>query len=247
MMDTLLSIGLSHQGAMLRRMDVIANNIANASTTAFKRERVVFQDYLFTMKGEGPKELRDVRMVLDYGVVPDMSKGEFIMTRNPLDVAMENEGFMVIQSDEGERLYTRNGNFRINIDGELTTQTGQRVLGVNDQPIRINPDDTNIIITEDGTMRSDLGDIGQIQMVQFANYQGLERRGDSLFATEREELPPAELRLVQGALEGSNVNPIEQVTSMINVLRSYQSMERSLNTYSEQQDRAIDRLSQVQA
>ncbi|GER03033.1 hypothetical protein JCM17846_07150 [Iodidimonas nitroreducens] len=90
-MDTLLSIGLSHQGAMLRRMDVIANNIANASTTAFKRERVVFQDYLFTMKGEGPKELRDVRMVLDYGVVPDMSKGEFIMTRNPLDVAMENE------------------------------------------------------------------------------------------------------------------------------------------------------------
>ncbi|WP_149999355.1 flagellar basal-body rod protein FlgF [Iodidimonas gelatinilytica] len=246
-MDTLLSVGLSHQGAMMRRMDVIANNIANASTTAFKRERVVFQDYLFEMKGEGPKDLRQVQMVLDYGVVPDMKNGELNPTNNPLDVALDKEGFMVVENDQGERLYTRNGKFQVSVAGELVTQTGERILGTNDQPIRINPEDVNIVISDDGTIRSDLGEIGQIQMIQFDNYQGLERRGDSLYFTDRPERPAVGLRLVQGALEGSNVNPIQQVTNMISVLRSYQSMERSLNDYSEMRDGAVDRLSRVQA
>lgn len=111
-MDTLLSVGLSHQGAMMRRMDVIANNIANASTTAFKRERVVFQDYLFEMKGEGPKDLRQVQMVLDYGVVPDMKNGELNPTNNPLDVALDNEGFMVVENDQASAFIHAMESFR---------------------------------------------------------------------------------------------------------------------------------------
>lgn len=135
----------------------------------------------------------------------------------------------------------------MSVAGELVTQTGERILGTNDQPIRINPEDVNIVISDDGTIRSDLGEIGQIQMIQFDNYQGLERRGDSLYFTDRPERPTVGLRLIQGALEGSNVNPIQQVTNMISVLRSYQSMERSLNDYSEMRDGAVDRLSRVQA
>lgn len=246
-MDTLLSVGLSHQDAMQRRMDVIANNIANASTTAYKRERVIFQDYLFTMEGKAPKALRDVRMVLDYGVLPDMEGGALQPTGNPLDVALDGEGFMVVENDQGDRLYTRNGKLHVSEAGELVTRDGARILGMNDQPIAINPEDVSITIADDGTIMSANGEIGQIQMVAFASYQGLERVGDSQFATNQQELPPQELRLVQGSLEGSNVNSIQQVTDMMTVLRSYQSMERSLNDYSEMRDRAIERLARVQA
>lgn len=246
-MDTILSVGLSHQDAMRRRMDVIANNIANASTTAYKSERVVFQDYLFNMEGKGPKALRDVQMVLDYGVLPDMKGGALQSTGNPLDIALEGEGFFVVENNQGDRLYTRNGKLGINDAGELVTQSGARVLGMNDQPIALNIDDALITISDDGTIITENGEIAQIQMTGFASYQGLQRRGDSMFATDQPELPPVNLRIHQGTLEGSNVNPIQQVTEMITALRSYQTMERSLSDYSDLRDRAIDRLASLQA
>lgn len=246
-MDTLLSVGMSHQAALNRRMDVVANNIANASTTAFKKERVVFQDYLFEMKGDAPRDLRQVSMVLDYGVVPDMRHGDIETTGNPLDIALDGEGFLVVQNDLGERLYTRSGALRIDQQGFLTTRTGELVIDQNNLPIAIAPDDVAIEIAENGQIRSKVGDIGQMQFVRFDRLEALERRGDALYANDAPELPVEGLRIVQGALEGSNVNAIEQVTEMITVLRSYQSMERSLNTYGEMRDRAVERLSRVEA
>ncbi|GAB4120573.1 MAG: flagellar basal-body rod protein FlgF [Rhodothalassiaceae bacterium] len=246
-MDTLLSVGMSHQAALTRRMDVIANNIANASNNAFKKERVVFQSYLFEMDGEAPRDLRRVQMVLDYGVIPDMRHGDIETTSNPLDLALDGEGFFVVQNDLGERLYTRSGALRLNAEGELVTRTGERLLGVNDLPIRIGAGDVTLEIAEDGTIRSAVGEVGQIRIVRFDDLNDLRRRGDGLYAIDAPELPPDGLRIVQGALENSNVNPIEETTAMIEVLRSYQSMERSLNSYGEMRDDAVRRLSRVEA
>ncbi len=246
-MDTLLSVGLSHQDAMRRRMDVIANNIANASTTAYKSERIVFQDYLFNMEGKSPKNLRDVRMVLDYGILPDMKAGALQSTGNPLDIALEGEGFFVVEDDQGNRLYSRSGKLGKNDAGELVTQSGARVLGTNDQPIMLDPDEAQITISDDGTITTENGEVARIQMIGLASYQGLARRGDGLFATEQPELPPQNLRILQGMLEGSNVNTIQQITEMMTVLRAYQTMERSLSDYSDLRSSAIDRLARVQA
>ena len=247
-MDTVVSVGLSHQAALMRRMDVLANNIANASTTAFKAERVVFGDYLFTMQGDAPTSLRQVHMVLDRGVVPDFREGSIETTNNPLDLAIQGPGFLVVETDSGERLYTRAGVLTRNERGELTTPGGARVLDDADRPIVIEDTDVNIEITEEGRIRSGAGEIAKLKLVDFADHQSLERRGERLFFTDQPERPaPAGTRLIQGALEGSNVNAIEEITNMINVLRSYQSMERSLKSYSDMRDRAVERLSRVQA
>ena len=247
-MDTVVSVGLSHQAALMRRMDVLANNIENTSTTGFKAERVVFGDYLFTMQGDAPASLRRVHMVLDHGVVPDFRQGSIETTNNPLDLAIQGPGFLAVESDSGERLYTRAGVLTRNAQGELVTPNGARVLNDADRPIVIEGTDVNIEITEDGRIRSDMGEIAQLKLVDFADKQQLERRGERLFFTDQPELPaPAGTRFIQGALEGSNVNAIEEVTNMINVLRSYQSMERSLQSYSDLRDRAVERLSRVQA
>ncbi len=247
-MDTVVSVGLSHQTALMRRMDVLANNIANASTTAFKAGRVVFGDYLFTMQGDAPASLRQVHMVLDHGVVPDFREGSIETTNNPLDLAIQGSGFLVVETEGGERLYTRAGVLTRNERGELVTPSGARVLNDADRPIVIDATDINIEITEDGRIRSEMGEIAQLKLVDFADHQKLERHGERLFSTDQPELPaPAGTRLIQGALEGSNVNAIEEITEMINVLRSYQSMERSLKSYSDLRDRAVERLSRVQA
>jgi len=246
-MDTLLPVGLSHQSAMLRRMDVIANNIANASTTGFKSERVTFEDHLLTMEGNAPKELRDLHMVQDFGTRPILKEGAIETTDNPLDVALDGEGFLAVQGDNGERLFTRNGALQINAEGELAVASGEPVLGDNDQPIRIEQEDVDIQITEDGAISSRAGVIGELQLVRFDNSQALQRQGESLFATDQPAQPAEELRVVQGALEGSNVNSIKQVTDMINVMRSYQSMQRTLQDYGEMRDEAIERLPRIQA
>lgn len=246
-MDTLLSVGLSHQMAMLRRMDVIANNIANASTTAYKGERVTFQDHLFTMEGDAPKPLRDLRFVQDFGILSSMQEGPLSTTDNPLDVALDGPGFLVALAEDGTRLFTRNGALQVNAEGELALLTGEPVLDVDDRPIPIGQDDIDIKIAGDGTITSRAADLAQLQIVSFERPHELDRQGDSLFTTDQEEQPAPETSIVQGVLEGSNVNPIKQIADMINVMRSYQSMERSLNDYGEMRDRAVAQLPRLQA
>lgn len=246
-MDSVLSVGMSHQAATGRRMDIIANNIANASTTAYRAERVAFQDYLFEMDTKAPQALRELRFVLDYGIVPDMRQGAIFATGNTFDIALDGAGFLAVEGADGERLYSRAGSLLRNNEGDLTLQNGARVLGTNGQPIAIDDGDLPLEITADGTLRSGAGEIGRLMLVDFAGMKAMERRGDTLFATDQEELPPEGLRIVQGSLEGSNVNPIKEVTDMISVMRSYQSMERTLQSHGELRDEAIERLARVQA
>lgn len=246
-MDSVLSVGMSHQAAVGRRMDIIANNIANASTTAYRAERVAFQDYLFEMDVKAPSALRELRFVLDYGIVPDMRQGPITTTGNDFDIALDGDGFLVVEDANGERLYSRAGSLVRNADGELALASGARVLGVGGQGIVVEDTDTPLTIAPDGTLSSPRGELGQLLLVDFAEMKAMERRGDTLFATDQEALPPEGLRVVQGSLEGSNVNPIKEVTDMISVMRSYQSMERTLESHGELRDEAIERLARVQA
>jgi len=246
-MDSLLSVGISHQSAMLHRMDVIANNIANSSTTGFKGERVTFRDHLHSMDGNAPEQLRDLRMVQDFGSRAVMKEGPIETTDNPLDIALKGDGFLVVQGENGEELFTRNGALRINGEGQLAAASGQPVLDDNGQPIELAQEDVDIQITEDGRISSRAGVIGELQLVRFDNPQNLERQGDSLFSTDQASRPAEAVRVVQGALEGSNVDPVKQVTEMINVMRSYQSMQRTLQDYGDMRSDAIERLPRVQA
>lgn len=245
-MDSTLHVTLSHQVAMRRYMDLIANNVANMNTTAYRREKVMFQEYLSKMSGTENPSAAQVAFVQDYGVRRDFTQGPLVPTSNPLDIAMSGKGFFAVEREQLGRVdYTRNGHLRISDDGFLATETGDKILNIDDQPIPIGALDANIVIAADGTTSSNRGVLGRIKVVNFEDQQALEKVGEGYYRTEAEPLPATDYTLQRGMLETSNVNPILEMTDMINVMRSYQSISRLTDRYQELRTRGIEDLGRV--
>jgi len=244
-MDTTLYVGLSHQTALQRRLDLVANNIANMNTTGFQREDELFSDYLMKLDGAGGHRKRNVAFVLDQGVARDFSGGTLQQTDNPLDVAILGDGFFAVRNDLGQTRYTRNGQFTLNADRQLSMPTGELVLDTNGNPITFQPNDTGITITSEGQVSASSGPVAEIRVVDFANKAKLEKAGDTLYLTDEAEQPATDARLQQGTIELSNVNPVEEITDMLKVLRSYQASLRMIDDYEQLRGRAIRQLGQV--
>lgn len=246
-MDITSYVLLSHEQALRRRMDVTANNMANTSTVGFRREQPVFHEYV-NDRAEGPVDAaRNVSFVLDYGAVHDTRAGAFQVTGNELDVAIEGPGYLSVEAPEGGVAYTRAGALKVLEAGELATSTGQRILGDNGQPIAIPPDQTaGLRISEDGTIASPAGPLGRLTVTVFDDELAVSPRGDGLMAGEGGRvLAVAETRLRSGGVEGSNVQPIVETTSMVEILRSYQSSQRMSDALGDMRKRAIERLSRI--
>src|SRR3982750_1280900 len=187
MQNTLL-IGLSRQTALQRELDVVANNIANINTTGFKADGAVFGEFLQNRANSEPFSAsgQRTRMVLDSVSWHDMSQGTVQQTGGPLDVAIDGEGMLVVQTARGER-YTRNGALQINNLGEVVTLSGDKVLGENG-PIVLQLTDRDIAITKDGTIKVREGQSlnsdstrGKLRLVTFTDAQQLRKDGASRF------------------------------------------------------------------
>jgi len=245
-MDNTLYVGMSHQMALRRQMDLIANNIANMNTTGYKRENVIFQEYLEKLPSDEAPATRNVNFVLDYGVARDDQQGEFEPTGNPLDLAIAGKGFFAVQTPNGDRLFTRNGHFAISPDGFLATRDGNKVLGAGDQPIPLPATETDFIIRDDGTVSSNLGLKGRVQVVQFDDEQALTKAGDSYFKGEGGTPAPASrTQLKPGMVESSNVRPVMELTEMVRVLRTYQATSSMLDRFDDLERKSIERLGRV--
>lgn len=241
-MNNSIYIALSRQTGLFRNMDVIANNVANASTPGYKSDTMVFEDYLVNDKDRFPEKIafsRDARMTTDF------KDGVTTSTGRPLDVAIEGEGFFKVETPAGIR-YMRGGNLAFNKDREIVTPEGFKVLDEFGAPIKILEEDLNILISADGTIKTDQegqarGDMqirGRLGVVTFDNLQKMEKDGSGLFVTDQPELP-AEAKVVQGALEQSNVNSVVQITQMIEVNRSVASVSKFMSEMHELSRRAI--------
>ena len=151
-MENASLIGLSRQIALQRELDVVANNIANISTTGFKAEGVVFQEHLMPVASANQFSGTDRKLsyVQDRATWHDLSQGPIEQTGNPLDVALSGDAFLVVQTPRGER-YTRNGALQVNAAGELVTSEGYRVLG-DGGPIQLQNGDRDVSISTDGTL-----------------------------------------------------------------------------------------------
>lgn len=240
-MENSLLIGLSRQVALRRELDVIANNIANLNTTGFKGESVLFEEYLMPVAemDNFPRADRKLSYVQDWATVHDLKQGSVVQTGNPLDIALEGEGYFTIQTNEGEQ-YTRNGSFAIDLNGTLVTHEGRPVLGEGG-PIGFGPDDVDIAIAQDGTI-SVGGEIrDRIRVVEFDNPQALERKADNLFAGTGARASE-QTRVVQGAVEKSNVHPVVELTRMIEVTRTYDVVSRMVRQGDELRSKSIERL-----
>jgi flagellar basal-body rod protein FlgF len=255
-MENTLLIGLSRQTVLRRELDIVANNIANLNTTGFKADGAVFAEYLQTGANDEVFAAADRRMsfVQDSMTWHDMSQGGVQQTGNPLDIAIEGNGFLVVQTPRGER-YTRNGSLQINGQGQLVTGTGDQVLG-DSGPILFGTTDRDININADGTIRVREGASnvdsgrGRLRLVAFANPERLKKDGASTFAAPEGMLPqpPAiGMRVVQGAIEKSNVRSVVEMTRMIELTRAYSEVAGILHQQGELRRNAIDRLAEVPA
>jgi flagellar basal-body rod protein FlgF len=239
-MDNALMLALQTQRVLQRRLDVSANNLANLNTTGFKADDVLAEDVSTSARAEDAPF--DIRFVRDIGLVRDMGQGPIASTGNPLDLAIEGEGFFMVQGANGDRLYTRDGALSIAGDGRLVTSDGRAVLSSGGAPIQLDPQGESPSIGRDGVIRVAGVEAGQIGVVSFAAPGALEKVGDNLWSAQDQAAAPFEGVVVQGALEGSNVRPVNEITRLIEITRAYQSVSNIVANADELRRSAIERL-----
>jgi flagellar basal-body rod protein FlgF len=239
-------IGLSQQVAIHRSMDVIANNLANMATPAFKRESVQFEEYLTPVEASAEEGTGTVQLsfVIDRGTIRDLTEGRLENTGAPLDVAITGPGYFVVQTPEGER-YTRNGHFRLDETGRLVTDDGYPVQSEGGD-IAVTPEDGAITIAADGTISTPLNQVGRFRIVTFEDERALLKSGASLFIAENQQPQPVErIRLHQGMIEKSNVEPVIEIARMIEIMRAYHASADLTKTSQDILKQAIQRLGNV--
>ncbi|GAA0587442.1 flagellar basal-body rod protein FlgF [Rhizomicrobium electricum] len=244
-MDNVSLVSLSYELAAHRSIDVIANNIANMSTPGYKRESVKFEEYLQQLRpAQGQKGGQSLSFVKDAGVMHDMSAGRMEPTGSPFDLAIGGDGYFAVQTTAGER-YTRNGHFTLNQDGIIVTEQGDQLLG-DGGPITITADDGDITFGSDGTVTGRQGQLGKLRLVDFADSRALTKEGSSLYATTQTANPAANVTIAQGMLESSNVQPVVEISRMIEVMRAYEATSTLEKGSSDMKRQAVQKLGSVQ-
>jgi flagellar basal-body rod protein FlgF len=254
-MENALLVGLSRQMALTHELDIIANNVANIDTTGFKADNAVFGQYLMQHASDQTFSGRDRRVafVEDRSSWVDMSPGAVERTGNPLDVAVGDNAFLVVQNAQGQQRYTRNGAFAINSAGQLVTSGGDQVVG-DSGPVTfqatdhdVNISDSGIITVREGTSATD-SPRGKLQLVTFDQPQRLQKDGGSDFAAPNgvtaNPAPPG-THVLQGAIERSNVNGVAEMSRLIEITRSYTDIANILQQQSDQRRSALSQLSQT--
>lgn len=239
-MDNSVYIMLSRETALFRKMDTVANNIANMNTTGYQAEKMMFRDYLVD---DGNK--RKMAFTQDARSFHDVQPGSLDVTGNPFDVAVSGDGYFAVQTPAGTR-YTRAGNFQLDGNGQLTTVAGFPVLDQGGQPIQFDAEDKDVAISDNGTILVNGEERTQLNVVEFANREKLVPEGNTMFRADEAPLPPTNSRVMHGVLEKSNVEPIREIVEMTEVNRAvgstakfievaYDLQRKANNVYAQQQ------------
>ncbi|MGH6966578.1 MAG: flagellar basal-body rod protein FlgF [Phenylobacterium sp.] len=245
-MDNALYVGLSRQMVLRREMDIVANNIANADTSGFKVESLMTKEQpgppAFTLQGPKP-----VKFVSANGVARDFGQGGLHRTDAPFDLAIEGQGFFKINTKDGDR-YTRDGRFRTDDLGRLTTQDGQTVADEGGGEITVDLQKGQITVAQDGTVSQGSERVGKVGVFKFDTLSVLEKKGGNLLAntSNSQPAPAVDAKLRQGMLEESNVKPILEITRMIEVSRAYEQVTRMMDSQSELTRSTITRMGRLQ-
>ena len=234
-------LGLQSQRVLQRRMDAAANNLANISTNGFKADGVLLEEADQT-RAHADAAPREIRFARDIGTMHDMTQGPIAMTGNPLDVALEGDGFIMVQGPGGQTMYTRDGAFSITGEGRLVTSDGHAVLSSGGAPIVLDPQGESPSIGRDGAIRVAGVEAGRIGVVSFTAPGALTKVGDNLWDAHGQASGEFQGVVLQGAIEGSNVRPVLELTRLIEISRAYQSAAKIVSNTDELRQRAIQQL-----
>ncbi len=222
-----------------RQLEFINRNIANLNTISYKKERTAFRSFISSSPGPFNAS---TRVFVDPGITikTDFSEGRLIHTGNSLDLAIKGRGFFVL---EGNR-YTRRGDFQLDSEGYLVNYRGVKVLGANSKPIKIPAGKINI--SSDGTITVDNKSVGKLKIVEFPDESKLIKVGDSLFVTNMQQQPvESDSEVVQGALEGSNINIVKEMALMIDTLREFETFQRTIKAIDDMSSKAINEIGRI--
>lgn len=238
-------VALSYLTAQSRAMEVTASNLANAGTAGFKAERVLFSDWLSPQNGlDGTHGRGTIAYTQDRATYREQSQGSLSHTANPLDLAITGDGFFTVDTARGPRL-SRAGRFAPQADGTIADSEGHALLDATGQKMRLGAADASITVTADGSIETENGRIGRIGVVQPADVMRMKAEGSTLMLSESATAPVAQPRIVQGAFEESNVQPVMEMTRMMAGLRSFQFASQFVEAESQRQQTMIDKILQV--
>jgi len=243
-----------------KRMDILTNNLANATTVGFKKEGSTSQSFddILTVKikdaSVGEMNVRrvginnpGVRIGENY---TDFSQGSFRITENTYDLALSGDGFFAVEftnkAGDTTTLYTRAGQFTLNKEGYLVNQDGDFVLDTQNRHIHL---DTlkDSAIDQSGTIYQDGQAVAQIQVADFADYNYLEKYGETYFRPiEGAQMSNANATIYSGYLEMANVTPVSEMVNLISITRAYESNQKIIQTYDESLGIAVSQLGKIQ-
>ncbi|WP_199260826.1 flagellar hook-basal body complex protein [Paracoccus binzhouensis] len=216
-MDNGIYVALTRQSGLMREMRTVANNIANANTTGFRREGVVFSEYMVPLDRRG----ETLAMANGRGRMIDLGAGGMTQTNGQFDMAIDGDGFLMVQTPQGNRL-TRAGAFMTNAEGELVNPDGHQLLDDGQAPIVIPAGVRSVGIGTDGTVSADGNPVGRIGVFAAPEPAKLRHEAGTLFDPGGAVEPVEEPVLRQGFLEDSNVDPVLELSRMIEVQRAYE-------------------------
>lgn len=240
-----------------QRMDSISNNLANVNTTGYKRENLITEsfDSVLTLKinDVGAIGMRDKAIGnMSLGITAsesytDFSQGTLTTTSNPFNIALNGEGFIaatIIDADGNEsQVYTRDGSLIRTPEGYLTTNDGKNILGADGQIILPNGE---TVIDKFGKIYVDGNYVDTIKLVDFENKQSLQKLGSNLYmATDNENFTEFKGQVIQGSLEGSNVNTVKEMVELITLSRTYQANQVVMKSYDSTLDKAVNSIGRV--
>jgi flagellar basal-body rod protein FlgG len=256
--------------AELARQDVITNNLANVNTTGFKKDVAIFQAFPNMLVARindrmgGQQHMAfnpnanpavEPLGVVGHGaqlaeVDTDYSEGTLSRTDQTFDLALEGKALFTVQTEDGERAYTRAGNFTLDADGDLVTKNGEQVLSQRGAAIKIDPSAKEIVVDQYGHIKVDGVEADQLQLTKFDNINDLEKRGDNLYASKDgvglgTATQDDAVRVHQGFLEGSNVQVTHEMVDMITVSRAYEANQKVAQIMDSSLNQAINQVGRV--
>lgn len=235
-MDASGYVTLTRQSGLMREMQVVANNIANLSSTGFRREGVVFSEHV-TRLDNAPS----LSMAQAAGRVVDLSQAGMTQTGAAFDFAIQGDGFFLLDTPEGESL-TRAGSFTPSAEGELVTPDGHRLLDQGGAPVFVPPDAGVVALAQDGTLSANGQPLARIGLWRPVEPTDLRHQGGTRFAAPGGVEPVEDAVILQGALEESNVDPVSEIARMIQVQRAYELGQGFLDREDERQRGVIQTL-----
>ncbi len=241
-MNSGLYTALSGNLAAMRRLDVISNNLANANTAGFKKDRVAFESLLALRAGEAPEKAGLVQA--DNIYFTDYSAGPVKQTGNTLDLAIDGDGFFAVNTPQG-RAYTRQGNFQRNAAGRLVTNDGYEVVG-SGGPITING--SRVEVSARGEVMVDGAQVATLEVVDFPKPYALQKAGSALFVPSDPQAAPQPVLTAsvrQGHLEDSNVSVVQEMVQMIEANRYFEACQRVVKSYDDAAGKAANDIGRI--